>query len=100
LNFNPAGTISHIPIASEVVTHTWLTGGSASQVDMMITVTAGAFSSGTVATWLNMASLRSYTRGAAAGANQSVTFTLSFRNASTLAVLATATGLSLQCNRA
>jgi len=100
LNFNNTGTISHVPIASGVVTHTWLTGGSASQVDMFITVNSGAFSSGSAGVWLNLGTTQTFTRGAAAGANQSVLFTLSFRNASTLAALGSANSLSLQCNRA
>lgn len=99
LTINSNGTITHIPIVGSVVTHTWLTGGTNSQVDMRITATGGSFSSGTTGTWLNMATSQTFTRVASAGAIQRVTFTLEFRNASTLAVIGTATGLKLTCDR-
>lgn len=93
------GTIQYNPISGAVVTHTWLTGGTVAQVDMMITATLGTFTSGTVGSWLNMATTRTYTVAAAVSAQKSVTFTLQFRNASTLAVIGTATGLKLTCDR-
>jgi hypothetical protein len=76
---------------------TWLTAGSASQVDVRLTQVsltgAGSMSGSALATWLNCGTTRSWTNtNTTNGVNASkFTGTLEFRDATTLAVLDTAT---------
>lgn len=79
--------------------YTWLLGGAASAYELFVGIQSGSFTTGTVATWLNLGAPQTFTRGAAPGTVQTVIFNVSIRNASTLAVLANAIGCSMTCDR-
>jgi hypothetical protein len=103
LSYNSTGTVS-CPAATAVTpagarAYSWLTGGAANQCELMVTVTAGSFTSGTVGAWVNLGTTQLYTRGAAAAGRQSVSFNVQIRNASSGAILATANGCVLTCDR-
>lgn len=78
--------------ATGVASGTWLTAGAAADYDVMLTVNSGALTSGTVGSWLNLGTTRTWTlqRSGAVGTTTANT-TVQIRSASSLSVLATAT---------
>jgi hypothetical protein len=62
------------------------------------TVLSGSLTSGTTGAWQSLSTTRSWTRGAASGTNQFCSFTLEVRNASTAAVVDSAT-IQLEADR-
>lgn len=82
---------------------TWLTAGSASQVDVRLTQVgltgAGSMSGSALATWLNCGTTRAWTNNNSTNGFNSSAFTgtLEFRDATTLAVLDTAS-VTLEAN--
>jgi hypothetical protein len=91
LTFNSNGTVttdgngaSHPP--------RWLNGSSdGSGYEIRVTPTSGTFSSGTVNTWLSLASNRNWSVVRTTFGTKSCTATVEIRNAGSLEVLATAT---------
>lgn len=66
-----------------------LSAEAASAFDIMVTVSAGAFNSGTVGSWLNLGTQRAWSLSrTTAGGAAVVSATVQIRDASTLAVLA------------
>lgn len=99
VEFNLSGAVNATDFNTTLnFQYNWLAGGAASAYDIRATIVSGTFTSGTVGTWLNLASTRTWTRNAAAGAFQSVTATFEIRNASTLVVLASA-NITLESDR-
>jgi len=99
VEFNLNGTVNATDTNATLnFQYNWLGGGAASGYDIRCTLLTGTYSSGTTATWLNLASTRSWTRGAGAGTAQYVSGLFEIRNASTLIVLASAT-IDLSCDR-
>lgn len=98
---NSSGALTTSPTASG--NQTWLDAGSASQVDVRLTQTGltggGAMGGAALATWLNCGTTRTWTLTNTTNAFNSSTFTgtLEFRDATTLAVLDTAT-VTLEAN--
>lgn len=60
--------------------------------EVKVDVTAGSMSAGTTGSWLALSTTRSWSKGAGTG---TVTFTISFREAASGAVVKTQTGLTL-----
>ena len=76
-------------------TGTWLLSGTASAYETRVTATSGTFTSGTVGTWLSLASNRSWTvQQGTSGAN-TVVFDVEIRNSSTGVVVDTVVGGSI-----
>lgn len=69
---------------------TWLLSGSASDYDARATLVSGAVSSGTLNTWLNLGTTRSWTRTQTVAGSSAVTLQIEIRLAATGTVLATA----------
>lgn len=78
----------------------WVSPGSAASLyEVRSTVTSGSFTADPSAgLWVSLGSDRLWSRGAGAGASQTVQATIEIRNASTLVVVAT-TALTLTCDR-
>lgn len=95
LTVNSSGALTTSPTGSG--NQTWLDAGNASQVDVRLTQVSltggGSMGGSALATWLNCATTRTWTNTNTTNGNNSSTFTgtLEFRDASTLAVLDTAT---------
>jgi hypothetical protein len=72
---------------------TWLGSGSASSYDCRATIVSGTVTSGVVGTWQNLGTSRGWSKNdsTAGFTGESVTLTLEIRDASSLAVVATAT---------
>lgn len=90
VTFANTGVLFGTKSGAESSQYNWLVAGSASNVDLFVTVTSGTLSSGTTDTWVNLSTSRQYTRGWPGGIqSSSVTFTASLRNSGTGVVLAT-----------
>ena len=79
---------------------TWMLTGAVADYDFRATVTAGSFTSGSQA-WINGATGAIWTKTdtISGGGFDTVTYTLEIRDASSLIVLATQTGMQLRANR-
>lgn len=72
--------------------YTWRTGtGVSADYDVRATETSGTVSSGTVGSWLNLATDQTWTKTRNTVGSSAVTLTVEIRDAATLAVLDTAT---------
>ena len=69
----------------------WGSGLVGANYDCRFTLTSGTVTTGTTGTWLNLGTSRSWTRNRTAPGIHTVIGTMEIRDASTLAVLATAT---------
>lgn len=72
---------------------TWIepTSAAGSAYEVRATVTSGTFTSGTAGSWLSLGSIRNWTCDQATDGTKTVTATFEIRNATSLAVLTTAT---------
>jgi hypothetical protein len=95
LSLNSGGTITSVP--SNSAAQTWLTAGAASAVDVRLTQNsltgAGVMGGAALATWLNCGTTRTWTLTNTTNGNNNSTFTgtMELRDATTLAVLDSAT---------
>jgi len=77
----------------------WINNASlVGQFECRATLTSGSLTSGTTGAWQSLSTSRSWTRGAGTNQFQTCTFTLEIRNASTSAVVATAS-ITLECDQ-
>ena len=73
---------------------TWLLGGNNSDVDVKFDVTSGDTPSGdSTGTWLNLATTRSWYHAVTGLGFKNTSYTITLRNATTLATLSTASGV-------
>lgn len=84
--------------AGYVSIDTWRLSGASADYDVRATLTSGTFTTGSNNTWENLASDRTWTRGATINTSQTAVFTLEVRDAATLTVLGSAT-ITIQCDR-
>jgi len=100
---NTNGTLTVVgngSLASGTITpdpgwYTPTTGGIGSSYQIRITPTAGAFTSGSVNTWLTISTARVWT--VSTTLSQDVVFTVEIRDTSAGTVLASTTGNSIEC---
>lgn len=78
---------------SNELLYAWRLSGASADYDIFATLNSGTLLEGTTGSWLNLASTRAWAvqRTSNLAGNNDVSITLQIRNASTLAVLATAT---------
>jgi len=86
------GTWSSTTVGGGTNTGTWLTAGTVAQVEVYLTGSGDALSSGTLDTWLSCSTTRSWTltNSADGVSTKTWTGTMTFRDATTLATLDTA----------
>lgn len=84
------GTWSTTTVGGGTNTGTWLTAGAVADVDVYLSGTGDALDSGTLNTWLNCATTRSWTLTEADVGTLAWNGTMQWRDAVTLAVLDTA----------
>jgi len=80
------------------VANEWMRNGTASNYELLVTTTGGTVGTGTVGTWLNLGTTRTYSRNRAVAGQTWWTFTAQIRAVGTTTVLATAT-ISLSAER-
>lgn len=88
---NSAGTAQRLVQASYTTLETWLVSGTASQFEVRVTPTGDALSTGTTGSWLALSSDREWTLVQASVAAKSTSLLVEIRNASSGAVLDSAT---------
>ena len=95
-SFTVSNTGAISSVENNSMAGTWLTAGNASQVDVRLTqvsLTGGSMAGSALATWLNCGTSRTWSLTNTTNGTSTYTFTgtLEFRDATTLAVLDTAT---------
>lgn len=74
-----------VPISGE-----WLTSGSSSDFEVRATIVSGSVTSGTIGSWENLGTTRTWTRDRGAIGISTVVLTIEIRNATSMVVLDTA----------
>jgi len=90
-NFQLASTGTATGVSTgSYLSYAW-TSGTASDYDVLVTLTSGTFSTGTTGSWLNLGTTRSWSVSRATNGSKTATATFQIRHAVSLTVLATAT---------